>query len=318
MQWLEQRRIGETLRAGVELDALVELRLLRDSDPLPYGSLHEAIVLGKNGARLRVACNGVDAWLIGSPQHALGHKLPVQVVRAAIPEPGQLKRAHVVEHCGLAMVKPDADIMQDFPEHFDIEEWLDRAISGTIAFEGGSLSLERTRAGLVIDVDGSGPINDINIAAARKIAFVLRLFQVGGMVMVDFVTPDNRGARQALDAALDVVLKQDPRPFERTATNGFGMVQIVRAKRGPSLIDILCGTRHHAPSFETQSLQLLEDAARSKGAGPRTLVAKAAIIAWIEKSPSLLDELQARIAASVQLRSDESVPGYGHVQVRPV
>jgi ribonuclease G len=318
MQWLEQRRIGETLRAGVEDGALVELHLARASDPLPFGAVTEAIVLGKNGARSRVECQDSDAWLIGSPQHPIGKKLPVQVVRAATPEPGQIKRAHVVEHRGLVQVPIEAQNVQDFPDSFEVEEWIDRAVSGTVLFGGGSLSLERTRAGLVIDVDGTGGTQALNIAAAQSIAAVLRLFQLGGMVMVDFITADNRRDRLELDAALDAALRKDPRPFERTAINGFGMVQIVRAKRGPSLIDQLCGTRRHAPSLETQSLRLLNDAVCSKGAGLRTLVARAEIIDQIAKWPQHLAALRLDVAADVVLTVDGDAPGHGFVHVTPV
>jgi ribonuclease G len=312
------RRIGEMLRAVVEHDTLVELHLDRACDPLPFGFICDALVRDKQGVRLKVDCNGVDAWLIGSAPHAIGTRLQVQVIRAPIAEPGQIKRAHVIEHRSLIKVPPAPQMVQDFPESFEVEEWCDRAISGTIFFEGGSLSLERTRAGLVIDVDGSGDTLTLNIRAAEKIARVLRLFQVGGMVMVDFITADNRSDRQAIDAALDAALKKDSRTFERTAINGFGMVQIVRAKRGPSLIDQLCGIRHHVPSLDTQALRLLNEAAHSVGAGPRTLHARPDIIQTLAKWPSLLDELRLATGADVKMAADDTIRGHGHVAVQPV
>jgi ribonuclease G len=315
---LATRRIGETLIAHVEDGALVELHLRRDHDPLPFGHVTEAIVREKVGTRLRVDCNGTEAWLIGSAQHPLGTRLRVRVVRAPTPEPGQIKRAHVVEHFGLAEAVAALAFVSDLPDDFEIEAWCDIAISGHVPFAGGSLSLERTRAGLVIDVDGSGPALEINVNAARKIAQILRLFQVGGMVMVDFITAENRRDRLELDAALDAALKKDPRAFERTAINGFGMVQIVRAKRGASLIDQYCGIRRHAPSVETQALALLHAAARSLGAGPRTLVARREILDTLEKWPVLLDELRAKLGADVKMAADDTIRGHGHVHVQPV
>jgi ribonuclease G len=315
---LALRRIGETLHAHVEDGALVELHLRRDHDPLPFGHVTDAIVREKVGARLRVDCNGMEAWLIGSPQHPLGTRLRVRVVRSPTPEPGQIKRAHVVEHFGLAEAIATPVFVTDLPDHFEIEAWCDCAISGHVLFAGGSLSLERTRAGLVVDVDGSGQASDINVNAAAKIAQALRLFQVGGMVMVDFITAANRRDRLELDAALDAALKKDQRAFERTAINGFGMVQIVRAKRGPSLIDQLCGIRRHAPSLETQALMLLGYAARSVGAGPRTLVARHEIANILEKWPSLLDELRAKCGADVKMAADDTIRGHGYVHVQPV
>jgi ribonuclease G len=315
---LALRRIGETLLVHVEDGVLVELHLRRDHDRLPFGHVTEAIVREKIGARLRVDCAGVDAWLICSPPHPQGTRLSVSVVRAPTPEPGQMKRAHVVAHVGVAEEIAAPAFVHNLPDVFEIDDWCDRAISGHVPFEGGSLSMERTRAGLVIDVDGSGAALDVNLNAAIKIAQLLRLFQIGGMVMVDFITAENRRDRLVLDSALESALKFDPRAFERTAMNGFGLVQIIRAKHGPSLIDQLCGVRRHAPSLETQALRLLDEAARSVGAGPRTLVAKRAIIDTLEKWPLLLNELRAKMGADVKMATDESISGHGHVHVQPV
>jgi ribonuclease G len=320
LQHLEQRCIGETRRVVAENGAVVELHLVRDADPLPFGHVTQAIVRDKVGGRLKVDCKGEAAWLIGNLHHPLGATLWVQVVRAPVAEPGQIKIAHVIAPPGQPDIEPVLQFVHDFPDSFEIDAWCERAISGHIPFAGGSLALERTRAGLVIDVDGTGSAIDINITAAQTIAAVLRLFQVGGMVMVDFVTPDNRSARLAIDTALDAALRRDPRRFERTAMNGFGMVQIVRSKCGPSLIDQLCGTRRHAPSHETQALALLQTAARSKGAGLRTLTARREIIDYINRWPLYMDELRKTIGADIALIIHEAALPHvpAHVHVMPV
>ena len=308
-----QRRIGETLTAEVEAGQLVALHLARDADPLPLGSVHEAIVRERIGARLKVDILGEQAWLIAAPNPSWGTRLQVRVVRAPIPEPGKVKPAHVVEHRGLAPAVLEAALLDPFPDDWQVEEWCDCAVSGVVPIPGGALSLERTRAGLVIDVDGHGP--DLNLRAAEGVARLLRLFQVGGNVMVDFVSTDSRHLRQEVDATLDEALRKDPRPFERTAMNGFGLVQIIRPRTGASLIDQLCGTQRNRLSLETQMHALLWDAARSKGIGKRTLTARGSIIDAISARPELVEELRDRIAAPVDLARDEKAPGHGHVHV---
>jgi ribonuclease G len=317
--WLEQRRIGETLRLLADGDSLLEIHLQRDADPLPLGWTGEAIVRERIGARQQVEASQQMAWLIGSPALPLGTRLTVTVSCESVAEPGRIKPAHVTAL--RAPVLPPAPVpvrpVADVPEPLQLEAWLDRAVSGHIPFAGGALSLERTRAGLVIDVDGTGETEAINEAAAQAIGKVLRLFQVGGMVLIDFISLDSKAARRRIDDALETALVTDPRPAERTAMNGFGLVQIVRPKHGPSLIDRLRGARHQGLSLESDAHALLWSAARSQGAGVRTLTARPAHIDFIEAAPALITQLRLRLGSDVQLVRDASVMA-GHVHVRPL
>jgi ribonuclease G len=313
--WLEQRRIGETLRVLVDGDRALELHLRRDADPLPLGWTGEAIVRSHAGNRALVACGGDEAWLTGNPRLPVGSRLMVRVIRAPIAEPGALKRAHVVP----AGEAPASDVPATARrvEYFD-DSLLEQATSSLLPFGDLLLSLERCRAGLVIDIDGQGDLVDLSVRASAHIARQLRLYQVGGTVLIDYPSLNSKAQRAQVDAALADALAADPRPVERTAMNGFGLVQLVRPRPGPSLIDQLCGTRREGPSLETQMHALLWDAARSQGAGVRTLTAKPSLISRLEARRELMDELEQRIAAPVQLIADASAPGHGHVHVRPV
>ena len=71
-----------------------------------------------------------------------------------------------------------------------------------------------------------------------------------------------------------------PAPFERTAVNGWGFVQIVRPRRRTSFVEAV-----RAPGFA--ALELLRRAARS-GVGGRTLAAHPAVIGWLEAHPALV------------------------------
>jgi ribonuclease G len=318
---LSQRLPGETRLAVLDDGRLAELHLLRDHDRLAFGTCHEAITREKIHGRWRAEIAGETIWLLGHLGPHSGTRVPVRIVRAPIAEPGNHKPAHAVEQRTPAeLVSPwaDATAVRHFPDDLGVDDLLDRAVSGLFPFAGGQLSLERTRAALVIDVDGTGVPLDLNRQAAAEIARLLRLFQVGGMVLVDFAGLANRSQRLELDAALATALKADPRATECTAINGFGLVQIVRPRTGPSVIDQLCGTRRNQTSTDTDALRLLADAARSQGAGPRTITATPAVIARLKDWPEAMAEAQRAAGALIGMVSDPAVAGYGHVHVKPV
>jgi len=79
-------------------------------------------------------------------------------------------------------------------------------------------------------------VRGANIAAARAVALAIRRHAIGGSIGIDFPTLANKAARQAVAEAIDATL---PPPFERTAVNGFGFLQIVRPRPRASLPELL-------------------------------------------------------------------------------
>jgi ribonuclease G len=191
---------------------------------------------------------------------------------------------------------------------------IDFAVSGEFPFSGGMLSIERTRAMTMIDIDGGGDPLALNLAAAAEIPRLLRLLDIGGQIGIDFVALQDRGQRQAIDRALEVACA-GMGPHERTAVNGFGFAQIVRPKSGPSIPEILCGTTLGRLSLESLAVALLRDAGRSVGHGVRRVVAPPAIIDLIRLWPEETGALQSSLGATIELVPDGSVTGYGHIHV---
>ncbi|MBX4389349.1 ribonuclease E/G, partial [Mycobacterium tuberculosis] len=76
-------------------------------------------------------------------------------------------------------------------EQADLDSLVESAVSGEFAIDGGVVSIERTRAMTMIDIDGSGDPVALNLAAAREIPRLLRLLDIGGQVGIDFLAmPD--------------------------------------------------------------------------------------------------------------------------------
>jgi hypothetical protein len=191
---------------------------------------------------------------------------------------------------------------------------IDLATSGEFPIPGGMLSIERTRAMTMIDIDGSGDPQALNKAAAMEIPRLLRLLDLGGQIGIDFLGSRDRAERQQLDASLAAACEQLG-PHERTATNGFGFVQIVRPRSRPSIPEILCGTNIGRLSLESCAVALLRLAGRSVGHGPRHLVAPPAIIDLIRQWPEETGALQSSLGVAIELVPDGTISGYGHVHV---
>jgi ribonuclease G len=196
----------------------------------------------------------------------------------------------------------------------DFDGLIDQSVAGEFPVSGGILSIERTRAMTMIDIDGSGDALVINRAAAMEIPRLLRLLDIGGQIGIDFLGLRDKAERQQLDAVLAESCAALG-PHERTAVNGFGFVQIVRPRSRPSIPEILCGTTPGRLSLESRAIALLRDAGRSVGHGKRQLIASPAIIDLIRQWPEETDALRYSFGVAIELVPDSSTIGYGHVHV---
>ena len=135
--------------------------------------------------------------------------------------------------------------------------------------------------------------------------------------MIDFVSMESKVQRTQIAEIFDASSALDSRPFERTAVNGYGMMQVVRARPKPSVLDHLFGTRIAALSDETQVLLLLREAARSSGFGPRTITASTAVTNLLATTDwaKFRTECERQTGAPLVIVADDQITGYGHVHV---
>src|SRR3546814_7754819 len=91
---------------------------------------------------------------------------------------------------------------------------------------------------------------------------------------------------RSIDALIDTLL---PQPFERTAVNGFGFLQIVRRRERPSLIEQV-----RFDPVATDAALLLRQAERAVGTGALQLTARPAVVGHIGAHPGWLAEIGRR------------------------
>lgn len=309
---------GEYRAAMVEAGEIVELHIQR-SGHLVLGQAGTARVGSRMaGGTLLITDDGRELLIRQKMPVPEGARTGFEIAREALPEPGLIKRPEA----RLSDAPPrDADACWNArfapAPAADTSVALDIALTGQSVAGDAIISFQRTKAGLVFDVDGIGDALSLNIAAAQEIARLLRLYQVGGMTMIDFIATDSKAARIAIGDAIDAASAADARAFERTAVNGFGLMQIVRPRPRPSVLDHLFGTRIASLSDETQALWLIRSAARSTGFGPRTITALPKVATLLDGptlAPALADASR-QTGAAITVIADPAVTGYGHVHV---
>ncbi len=106
---------------------------------------------------------------------------------------------------------------------------------------GGSLVIERTEALTVIDVNAGERGNplDVNLDAAAEIARHLRLRNIGGIIVVDFVNMRARSDAERVLAALADAVDGDPTQTQVYGMSKLGLVELTRARRGTPLATLL-------------------------------------------------------------------------------
>lgn len=323
-RWIYEAGIGENRAILIENEAVVEVAI-ELADQLRVGSVVEARLSGILPQTRRAFVSlpgGSIAYLDPLPPRLTeGQALRVQVLREPIWEPGiKMKRAKVrvtdedvregptlcerLQQSGYA-VKPASLIESDALESWGWSEILEEAERGEIGFEGGMLRKSLTPAMTLFDVDGYLPPAALAIAGARAAGQAIRRLGITGSIGIDLPTLPSRADRQAAAAALDEVL---PQPFERTAVNGFGFLQVVRKRERASIPEMMQGDPVGAAARA-----LLRRAERTGGSGERTITAAPAVLQAIRED--WRQELERRIGAPVALRPDELLAiSAGHVQ----
>ena len=131
-------------------------------------------------------------------------------------------------------------------EHFGVNRQVKQAFGKNVTFKNGAyLVIEHTEALHVIDVNSGPRTNkqkdqeenalDINMEAAKEVARQLRLRDMGGIIVVDFIDMQKSENRRALAAFLKDEMKSDKAKHHILPPSKFGLVQITRQRVRPEV-----------------------------------------------------------------------------------
>ena len=319
-EWLIEKGIGETRAALVEGGEIIEARIELEGT-IPAGTIFGARLVD-NGANGRNGIardeDGADYLLPHVPRDmAEGATFHIEVSRPAIPGPEPWKRPLAKatkderrrpRSLAERLRSGDAPVRTlAFPAPRDElaeagwNDLIDEASGGRADFAGGSLGIFVTPAMTLIDVDGGLPAAELATAGAAAAAQVIRRLDIGGSIGIDLPTVRGKAERQAPADAFDARL---PQPFERTAVNGFGFLQIVRPRPRASLLELA----QDRAGFNARAL--LRRSA-FEPSGPKRLVAHPAVIALVEGKPDWVEALARQVGGAVTLRAEPSLPIHG-------
>lgn len=130
-------------------------------------------------------------------------------------------------------------------EKFGIKEQLDRAFQSQVRLaSGGYLVLDQTEALTVIDVNtgkytGSVDLEETvfrtNLEAAEEIARLLRLRDIGGIIIVDFIDMEREEHRLEVEQLLEATMKRDRTKCQVVGWTRLGLLEITRKKARESV-----------------------------------------------------------------------------------
>jgi Rne/Rng family ribonuclease len=131
-------------------------------------------------------------------------------------------------------------------EQFNIQEEINKALKSKVWLKsGGYIVINQTEALVAIDVNTGkyvgktarleDTIVKTNVDAIKEIVRQIRLRDLGGIIVIDFIDMDERRNRQKVMQALEEALRQDRAPSKVLQFNDFGLVAITRKRVKQSL-----------------------------------------------------------------------------------
>jgi Rne/Rng family ribonuclease len=134
---------------------------------------------------------------------------------------------------------------------FNITQELEKALRPKVWLKsGGYIVINQTEALVAIDINTgkyvgkSNRLEDTivktNLEAVQEIVRQIRLRDLGGIIVVDFIDMDERKNRQRIMQALEEAMRADKAPYKILQFNDFGLVAITRKRVKQSLERTLC------------------------------------------------------------------------------
>lgn len=161
---------------------------------------------------------------------------------------------------------------------YAVEDELQRALERKVPLKsGGHLIIDQTEAMTTIDVNTGGYVGHrtleetifkTNLEAAQAIVRQLRLRNLGGIIIVDFIDMEEAEHKRQVLRALEKALERDHAKTQISGVSALGLVEITRKRTRESLEHVLCepcpacGGRGNVKSAETVCYEIAREILR--------------------------------------------------------
>ncbi|MEK7844936.1 MAG: ribonuclease G [Pseudomonadota bacterium] len=209
---------------------------------------------------------------------------------------------------------------------YGVEEEIDKSLAKRVNLKsGGYLIIDQTEALTTMDVNTGGFIGvrnfddtifKTNLEAAQVIARQLRLRNLGGIIIIDFIDMDSEEHKNAVLAEFNKALLRDR---TRITVNGFsalGLVEMTRKRTRESLAHVLCEScptcqgRGEIRTAQTICYEILRELLREsrqfEANGFRILASQQVIDLFLDEESQSLAQLGDFIAKPISLQVEES------------
>jgi len=211
-----------------------------------------------------------------------------------------------------------------------VERRVGRALGSKVRLpSGGYLVIETTEALTSVDVNsgrytGGKDLEDttltVNLEAAAAVVEQLRLRDIGGIIVIDFIDMLEEENRAKVNAAFEEAMASDPARANALPISEFGLVQMTRRRVRESLARNLlsdcdhCGGTGRVKSVETVGYEILREINRNSGAGDgsvRELVVRCSgeVAHWLlEIEGETLEKFSDQLGRPVRVVAESGFP----------
>ncbi|UTW57317.1 Rne/Rng family ribonuclease [Kordiimonas sp. SCSIO 12603] len=191
---------------------------------------------------------------------------------------------------------------------------------------GGYIVINPTEALISIDVNSGRATKEANIEetavktnleAAEEVARQLRLRDMAGLVVIDFIDMEDRGNNRAVERRMKEVLKADRARIQVGRISSFGLMEMSRQRLRPNLLEAAmetcsaCDGTGVVRSVESAALmalrQLEEEGIRNRSAIVRIAACPDVAIYLLNKKRSMLTDLEAQYGYTIEVLAQSSL-----------
>ena len=218
---------------------------------------------------------------------------------------------------------------------YHVEAQIETAFDREVTLpSGGSVVFDRTEALLSIDINSGKATRgsnieetalNTNLEAAEEIARQLRLRDLGGLIVIDFIDMQSLANRKAVEARLYQATRQDQARVQFERISRFGLLEMSRQRLRPSLSEsshVVCprcsgiGAIRTPESIALATLRMMEDEAIKEKSGRVVAQLPLEITSFLlNEKREKINEIEARHGVQLMVVPDPQMQ-VPHFQIR--
>jgi ribonuclease E len=212
---------------------------------------------------------------------------------------------------------------------YEVERQLNQMFSPVVTLKsGGYIVLNQTEALVAIDVNSGRATREYsiedtalktNLEAAEEVARQVRLRDLAGLIVIDFIDMDERRNNRAVERRMKEALRHDRARIQVGHISHFGLLEMSRQRLRQGVVEVstmpcpVCQGVGHIRSTESVALMILrsiEDNLRTQGAANITAsVATEAALYILNHKRAYLRDIELRYGVSIVVQMDENAHG---------